>query len=188
MNGLYPNYALYGGIGRNFISRHLLGARSMEDAIARLLVPNQATAHSYNVWSRSENRLVNLEVAPAKDTHAPVIYDLKELGAGESLFHANIFQRIDIEQLPEKMTSSFHREARASELPEPVDPAGLLLVLGDEANKEYPIYRTATPPDTGYTLCTAMIDLERNLMTVYVKNPYTEPHARYTVPMEIITE
>jgi hypothetical protein len=188
MNGLYPNYALYGGVGRNFISRHLLGAKDMEDALARLLVPNQATAHSYNVWSRSEHRLLNLEVAPAKATGEPVIYSLKELNVGESLFHANIFQRLNIEQIPDKMTSSIHREARANELPEPTDPAGLLLVLGDDLDKEYPIYRTATAPDTGYTLCTALVDLERNLMTVYVKNPHAQPYAHYAVSMEIIVE
>lgn len=35
MNGLYPVQCFAGGLGRNFISRHLVAARSIDDAIAR---------------------------------------------------------------------------------------------------------------------------------------------------------
>ena len=64
MNGLYPTQLLYGGLGRNFMSRDVLGARSVDDAISRLTVPNQATGHNFNIMSLfdSAHRLLNIEV------------------------------------------------------------------------------------------------------------------------------
>jgi len=68
MNGLYPVTSLYGGLGRNFISRHLVGSQDLDDAVKRCTQPNQATGHSYNLASTKEQRLLNVEVAPGVDT------------------------------------------------------------------------------------------------------------------------
>ena len=50
--------------------------------------------------------------------------------------------------------SSEHRLARVRELPPPTDARDITTILGDTEDKKYPIYRTATPPDTAVTLAT----------------------------------
>ena len=50
--------------------------------------------------------------------------------------------------------SSEHRLARVRDLPPPTDARDIATILGDTEDKKYPIYRTATPPDTAVTLST----------------------------------
>ena len=50
--------------------------------------------------------------------------------------------------------SSVHRLARLKELPTPTNVTGILKVLGDTGDKQYPFYRTATPPDGAATFAT----------------------------------
>ncbi len=50
--------------------------------------------------------------------------------------------------------SSEHRLARVKSLPQPDSAADMLKILGDTGDSEYPIFRTATPPDTTATIAT----------------------------------
>ena len=50
--------------------------------------------------------------------------------------------------------SSDHRLQRVKELPHPVSLDDLRSILGDTEDMEYPIFRTATPPDSVETLAT----------------------------------
>ena len=50
--------------------------------------------------------------------------------------------------------SSDHRLARVKQLPAPTNSTDILSILGDTADKQYPIFRTATPPDTAATITT----------------------------------
>ena len=47
-----------------------------------------------------------------------------------------------------------HRLARVKQLPPPSDAAGILSILGDTWDHQYPIYRTAVPPDSAATITT----------------------------------
>ena len=47
-----------------------------------------------------------------------------------------------------------HRQQRVEELPPPRNSDDLRNILGDTKDKEYPIFRTATPPDQYQTLST----------------------------------
>jgi len=100
MNGLNPATCLEGGIGRMFIGRDLVGATSIQDALDRITVPNQATAHNYNIHSVAEKRLLNIEVANGNQEDRNVEYHVQEIEVGSPLFHANEFIFItDIEQV-----------------------------------------------------------------------------------------
>ena len=52
--------------------------------------------------------------------------------------------------------SSLHRLARVKELPTPLTPEEVQGILGDTADKEYPIFRTDTASDHVDTLCTGV--------------------------------
>ena len=53
----------------------------------------------------------------------------------------------------------------------PVDAAGVLSILGDQANEHYPIYRQAIPPDRAMTFCTALFDLDARQLQIYTGHP-----------------
>ena len=60
--------------------------------------------------------------------------------------HSQVEQRDD--------PSSVHRQQRVKEMPSPKTAGDLRSILGDTKDKEYPIFRTATPPDSAETLAT----------------------------------
>jgi hypothetical protein len=212
MNGLYPTECLYGGLGRNFVSRHLVGATTIDDAIARVTIPNQATGHSYNLASSKHPILVNVEVAPGVTApNKESIFAITQLPAKSGrldrlasihsstggsygtlgtnvLFHANEYKFLDVEQSPSD--SSDHRMARAAELPPPVCGSDILTILGDTKDADWPIYRSATGSDTGYTLTTALFALDfspgnstTSTVTLYMDNPKTNAKVHVTKPL-----
>ncbi len=156
------------GVGRHFIARSLLEAHSLDDAIERVTVPGRALGFSYTIGSVRERRVVHVEVSPGT-------YRVHEIRA--CYFHANHYQELaDVDQVIEP--SSRARVERAHVLLQespPLDDAGALAVLGDQANERYPIYRTATPPDELATLCTALFDLEGCRLRIYTDHPVLAP-------------
>ncbi|MGD8462600.1 MAG: C45 family autoproteolytic acyltransferase/hydrolase [Anaerolineae bacterium] len=148
------------GLGRHFLARSLLEARSLDDAVKRITVPGRASGFSYTIGSIPERRLVHVEVAP-------VAHHLHEIHG--AYFHANHYlQLTDVEQVVSP--SSQARVQRATEILQsapPSDAEGILSLLGDQANERYPLYRTATPPDQDQTLCTVLFDLDARRLRIY---------------------
>lgn len=65
LNYLSPYAVDVHGIGRNFISRDLLRATNMADAVRRATVSHpHATGHNFQLLSFSEGLLSNVEAAP----------------------------------------------------------------------------------------------------------------------------
>ncbi len=159
------------GIGRNFIARSLLEARSIDDALERVTVPGRASGYSYTIGSIAERRVVQVEVAPK--TH-----HVREIRGAN--FHANHYQELtNVDQIIEP--SSRARVERARQLvPDNFTPdaAGVLAVLGDQADEQYPIYRTATPPDPLAHFCTALFDLDARQLQIYTDHP-TQEHGKF---------
>jgi hypothetical protein len=60
--------------------------------------------------------------------------------------HSNVEEKDD--------PSSVHRMQRVKEMQPPKSVHDLQVILGDTQDKEYPIFRTATPPDQSATLAT----------------------------------
>lgn len=70
--------------------------------------------------------------------------------------------------------STVARQKRFDELPPPTGPASIFNILGDQQNKEYPIYRDGAPPDTGVvTLTTALFSSAFSSLELVMNNPKT---------------
>lgn len=156
------------GLGRHFLARSLLEAISVDDAIKRVTVPERASGFSYTIGSVPERRIVHVEVAPKA-------HYVREIQG--AYFHANHYRELDnVEQIIEP--SSRARVERADVILEEnsvLETTGILSVLGDRMDVVYPIYRTAKPPDTDATFCTAMFDLDARQLRIYTGHPTQAP-------------
>ena len=61
--------------------------------------------------------------------------------------------------------SGSHREVGRST--PPLDATRVLALLGDQSDRDYPIYRDAAPPDSNATLCSALFDLDSRQLRIY---------------------
>lgn len=76
-----------------------MGAKSVDDAVSRLTIPNQATGHSYNLMSTKEHQLLNLEVAPGVTNDKASLYQvtlMETKPSDNSLFHANKYKFLEV--------------------------------------------------------------------------------------------
>jgi predicted choloylglycine hydrolase len=156
------------GLGRHFIARSLLEAQSLDDAIRRVTVPARASGFSYTIGSIPERRVVQVEVAP--ESH----HVLEIRGAH---FHANHYLELAaVAQIVEPSSRARVDRARAIlRRGHPADAGEVLSILGDQQGEQYPLYRTAAPPDTYVTLCTALFDLDARLLRIYTGHPTKAP-------------
>ncbi|KAI7988786.1 hypothetical protein LOK49_LG13G01073 [Camellia lanceoleosa] len=160
LNSVPPseNEIVSGAIGRNFISRDLLEATSMDDALTRIHSSNASIGHSYNLIDISTRRILNLETA-SRDR-----VSVKEVGA-IPFFHANMYLHLQIQQVRDE--NSLRRQKRAALLPKQ-SKLDFLSLLGDTDDTKYPIYMTGP---ILYTLCTGMIDLDEETLSIIEGNP-----------------
>ncbi|KAF0917048.1 hypothetical protein E2562_016347 [Oryza meyeriana var. granulata] len=147
-----------GAIARNFVSRDLLEATSLDDAMNRVSSPDVSVGHSYNLIDIRRRRIVNVETASGNR------FSVREAGAAP-FFHANMYRHLQVKQVEDE--NSMSRERRAAEC-SPDTKEKALSLLGDTADDKYPIYMTGP---TLYTLCTVLVDLDEETMTIYKGNP-----------------
>ncbi|GBG92460.1 hypothetical protein CBR_g55541 [Chara braunii] len=160
MDAVFPADVDLDGIGRNFVSRDLLEAVDLCDAIKRVTIGNLSAGHNYNIADLNRRKIVTVETASKGR------FSLKEIDGPDAYFHANSYLRLSIEQTVSPSTKA--REARFAALPLPRSVDDILRLLADDEDKSYPIYMQGP---THYTLCTALIDLDRHLLTIYVGKP-----------------
>ncbi|KAG8382174.1 hypothetical protein BUALT_Bualt05G0049300 [Buddleja alternifolia] len=149
-----------GAIGRNFISRDLLEAQTLDDALARIYSSEASVGHSYNLIDIKTRRILNVETASRNR------YSVYEVGE-TPFFHANMYLHLKVQQADE---NSLSRQRRAATLPMETK-SDFLLILGDENDAKYPIYMTGP---LLYTLCTAVINLDEKTFSVIEGNPKGE--------------
>ncbi|KAL7111778.1 hypothetical protein ACP275_05G111100 [Erythranthe tilingii] len=159
-----------GAIGRNFISRDLLEAQSIDDALARIYSSEASVGHSYNLIDVRTRRILNVETASRNR------YSVHEVGP-EPLFHANMYLHLEVHQ--ERDENSVSRQSRAAMLPKG-SRSEFLSLLGDNNNHtKYPIYMTGP---LLYTLCTAVIDLDEKTLSIIEGDPkQREPSFVFTM-------
>ncbi|KAL5174333.1 hypothetical protein HKD37_08G020801 [Glycine soja] len=138
-----------GGIGRNFISRDLLEATSMDDAMNRIKSSEVSVGHSYNLFETSTRRIVNVETASRKRI---------------SVYETKISFGFDSKVQDE---NSISRQKRAAVLTKE-SKGDFLSLLEDMDDKKYPIYTTGP---LLHTLCTALIDLDKQTLSIIEWNP-----------------
>ncbi|XP_059644190.1 uncharacterized protein LOC132285966 [Cornus florida] len=147
-----------GAIGRNFVSRDLLEATSIDDALTRIRSSEASIGHSYNLIDISTRRIVNVETASKGRV------SVREVGA-TPFFHANMYLHLQVHQAHDE--NSISRQKRAALLPKN-SRNDFLSVLGDIDDAKYPIYMTGP---VLYTLCTAVIDLDEQTLSIIEGNP-----------------
>ncbi|OMP11625.1 Peptidase C45, acyl-coenzyme A:6-aminopenicillanic acid acyl-transferase [Corchorus capsularis] len=146
------------GIGRNFVSRDLLEATSIADALTRIRSSEVSVGHSYNLIDIHKRKILNVETASKSRV------SVHEVGA-TPFFHANMYLHLQVPQVHDE--NSISRQNRAAVLPQG-SKTDFLSLLGDTENKKYPIYMTGP---TLYTLCTAVFDLDEKTLTIVEGNP-----------------
>ncbi|KAG8659078.1 uncharacterized protein LOC110604872 [Manihot esculenta] len=160
LNSVPPSESeiMAGGIGRNFTSRDLLEATSIDDALSRIQSSEISVGHSYNLIDTRWRKILNVETASRNRV------SVCEVG-GSPFFHANMYLHLQIEQVQDDNSTS--RQERATVLPKETKD-DFLSLLGDMEDNRYPIYMTGP---TLYTLCTALIDLDDQTLTIIEGNP-----------------
>ncbi|KAK9053009.1 hypothetical protein SSX86_029639 [Deinandra increscens subsp. villosa] len=147
-----------GGIGRNFISRDLLEATSLEDAITRIRSSLVSVGHSYNLIDINLRKILNVETASSQRL------SVHEVGS-TPFFHANMYLHLEVDQAHDQ--NSISRQNRAALLPKK-SKQDLLSLLGDTDDHKYPIFMQGP---TLYTLCTAVFDLDERTLAITEANP-----------------
>ena len=61
LNAVFPKVVEVTGVGRNFVSRSILDAPSLEAAVEAITVKNQATGHNINVLGLDSMRILTIE-------------------------------------------------------------------------------------------------------------------------------
>ncbi|KAG2680965.1 hypothetical protein I3760_11G123100 [Carya illinoinensis] len=150
-----------GGIGRNFVSRDLLEASDIDDALTRIHSSEVSVGHSYNLIELKTRKILNVETTSRNRI------SIREIGA-TPFFHANMYLHLPVQQVQDE--NSISRQNRAALLPKR-SRKELLSVLGDTDDPKYPIYMTGP---TLYTLCTAVIDLDEQTLSIIEGNPKEE--------------
>ncbi|GAV63530.1 AAT domain-containing protein [Cephalotus follicularis] len=146
------------GIGRNFISRDLLEATSIEDALTRINSAEVSVGHSYNLIDIGRRKILNVETASRNRV------SIHEVGA-TPYFHANMYLHLQVQQVQDE--NSISRQERAAVLTKG-SKNDFLSLLGDTKNSKYPIYMRGP---LLYTLCTAVIDLDEQTLMIIEGNP-----------------
>ncbi|KAJ7544539.1 hypothetical protein O6H91_09G082000 [Diphasiastrum complanatum] len=89
---LAPEEVVAGGVGRNFISRDLLEATSLDDALKRVRVNELSAGHSYNIMDLSTHKVLNVESASMGR------FSICE-ATGVPFFHANMYLHLHVKQV-----------------------------------------------------------------------------------------
>lgn len=171
LNAQFPLEPLQPGIARNFISRMMLEARTLEEFLAVITKPGQSCGHAYNIVDRHTGRIMTVEVGP---NSANQIKELDTSG-NDWYFHANSYKMLDIPQRHDN--SSIHRMAVADTYQQPKSQNDMLFLLGDTTDPQWPIYRTGD--SDVFTLCTVLFDIQTQQMYVLHGNPRRHDVAVY---------
>ncbi|KAJ0049002.1 hypothetical protein Pint_15050 [Pistacia integerrima] len=153
------------GIGRNFISRDLLEATSIDDALT-VRTYQSFTSHllefKLNIADIKTRQILNVETASRNRV------SVHNIGP-TPFFHANMYLHLEVQQFSTKVQdeNSISRQKRATVLPKR-SKDDFLSLLGDTNHPEYPIYMIGP---TLYTLCTAVINLDEQILTIIEGNP-----------------
>ncbi|KAG8227771.1 hypothetical protein J437_LFUL005778 [Ladona fulva] len=153
---------------RFFLTRALLAAENMVQAqqILRDEGTGAGDAVSVNMTflNQEGNRLFhNAEVGPAIIGENPPRSQLNILTAspGENIYHCNKYLRLKVPEVDGMIiTSSDRRHAVMDNAPSPTTKQDVINILGDDSDKEYPIYREGKSEDFVKTIATGKVIIE----------------------------
>jgi hypothetical protein len=182
INALFEKAYNGAGIGKYFMTRALLDARSASEARAILSQSNRAYGFSANIGCFDAAQglsLFNAEVSVQE-----VVYTEVPRG-GSHTYHFNNYLHSGAAVPHWTDKSSSERLKRALAMPVPTNITGMRAILGDTQNTQYPIYRDGAAPDLGdVTVSTGLYDLRNRVFALWVTNPKTTAPA-LTRPMSL---
>nr|KAG5714096.1 hypothetical protein BaRGS_020424 [Batillaria attramentaria] len=151
-NALYPDHTVRRAPSRVFLSRALLSARNLEDAVRILKNEPYGAAYGFcaNICT-SDGDMAAIEVGPNKpraDVHV---------------------HRVEEESDPDKPCHYYHFNSYKH-------LKDALVAMGDTADTVCPVFRTPRPTDRGETVATGMFDVTAREMLVYQGNPAAAPN------------
>ena len=174
-NDVVPD-ALEIGLGRHFLARSLFEAATIEEAINSVTPAGRASGFNYTIGSVKERRIVNIEVSP----HQHHVADIRG-----THYRANHY--LDLNSIQQTVdASSRTRVQRAASLIEAQKPegvSGLLRILGDRKDPDYPIFRTGRPPDGLATMAICIFDLDARRLSIYTGHPGEDEKRRLEFPI-----
>ena len=151
------------GIGRRFLARAMLAARTIDDAIACLRAQPRGAGMYCMLGSRAQRRIVCVEVSAQELQVRPI---------EGATFHASHYLYQDSAQPID--ASSCARQLRGDALlaqQAPNDARAVLGVLRDPgetgSSPRWPIARDGLAPDNQATSFSALFDLERGTLRIY---------------------
>ena len=163
MNALTPDAVDTAGVGVYFLCYAALTQPSVDAVLALLAAAESAYSGSLNVAARVRPVLdgkrmgggVNVEFGPGADSLAVSL--MPSAPGAQATFHMNNYLHLDIPFVSDP--SSVHRLRRAEQLVRSVPATAANLttlwrVLGDTADAQYPVYRSATAATATFDLAT----------------------------------
>lgn len=189
-NYLYSTMSYAECIPQQFSNRSLLTASSASQAM--LILKNTkkgvASGSCCNMAStKDQEDMWSLEIGPKNQYYLHTIPTQRDPHKDSHFIHVNNYQFLEVEEIEAVyLGSSANRYKRASEMTAPKSIRDICTILGDTANKKYPIFRTSRPTDQSQTLVTAMFNILENKMDIYLKNPKEIKVPSFSLPMNII--
>jgi len=164
------------GLSRHFLARSLLDAKTLDEALRCITLSGRASGFNYNIGSLSERRVVSVEAAPESHhvhevqgcyTHTNHFFELKN----------------QKQQITPSSRKRLERTMNLCRATPPADADRVLALLSDQTDRDYPIYRDATPPDEDATLCSALYDLDNRELRIYWDHPVKRPEENIKIAL-----
>ncbi|KAG2373332.1 hypothetical protein C9374_012198 [Naegleria lovaniensis] len=193
-NAQFPTIVRHSGNGvaRNFVNRFVYESKNVEQATENLkrfglilasgFASNLASLPEPKEFSSStvqRYEMADVESAPmiTQGVLEMTIHKVEPIVVNHSsspsfYFHLNSYRDLKVPQYLDP--SSVHRQARMEQFinTSVTTPQQVLSILGDNQDKEYPIYRNGAPPDTDVkTLATVLFNLVTREVSIYNENP-----------------
>jgi len=171
------------GVGRYFLDRQAMVAENADRAVEICSHPDRAYAYHHVIGSRSEKRLLGLEVTPSK---------LEKREIDGLYLHTNhlvlptMAGEPQIEAYVEKSSMSRWEVLNRwkAGLPDPpaLGGADLIAVLSSHENRPYSPCRHPEEGVDGATLLNALFDLGSGTLRIHKGNPCLGVHTDYPLP------
>lgn len=180
LNWVEPGALLMDGLGRNYVSRLLLQAKSWDELLTTAC-SRHIGGHNYQLFDFQSRRIANVEAALGRCAVTHI---------SKPFFHANQYVLLNKTlNMTDQVfgLSSVHRLRRLQALPRPATPDDMLKMLGDQQDREYPIYHDSLSHANGelsdWTLATALYDIDKHEITLMHGNPsLLRVQRRFSVP------
>lgn len=160
-------------LGVTFISRNVLDASDMQDALKRTRIPYQGGGMHFNLGSATAACTVNdpCQYSVESSPDGTSALNLHTVPGGR---YAHFNQYLHSDQPPlGDYESSVHRLARAAALNTRASPPQttdqMLAVLSDQTDKQYPIHRANTTEDPMVTYTTSLFDLRAKTLQIFTQ-------------------